>query len=244
MVALLCASPLPAQESVSVPLDGAPGAAVLDALARECYEAGLSFEPQSDSIVDCSTVLGERVLAERSGEALDTIVVRHRLRFTLVERDGGQGHVAASAWTETEELGTTIEEAIVSPEYLGRVRRVIAAAVARSNDRGGAPWAGRYESEQAWHLDAHLKAVSHCDSALGGMTAEAVGEQLESIGLRPLHRGVRDRCEQLYTYLYEWGLSRGDAEPTLEDHARYRASLPPAQRHCSGELAPATACRR
>jgi hypothetical protein len=244
VAALLCAAPLPAQESISVPLDGAPGAAVLDALARECYEAGLTFEPQSDSIVDCSTVLRQRVLAERDGEAVDTIVVRHRLRFTLVERGGGEGHLAVSAWTATEELGTTIEEPIASPEYLDRVRRVVAAAIARSNDRSPAPWAGRYDSEQAWRLDAHLKAVSQCDSALFGMTAEVVGEQLESIGLRPLHRDVRDRCEQLYTFLYEWGLARGEAEPTLEEYARYRASLPPAQRHCSGALAPATACRR
>jgi hypothetical protein len=242
--ALLSASSVPAQESVSVPLAGASGAAVLDVLAQECYQAGLAFEPQSDSIVDCSMVLAERVLAERDGEALDTIVVRHRLRFTLFERGGGEGHVAASAWTETEELGTTIEGPVVSVEYVERVRRVLAAAIASSNGAEAAPWLGRYESEQSWRLDAHLEAVRHCDSRLAGMTAEAVGEQLESIGLRPLHPGVRDRCEQLYTFLYEWGLARGDAEPTLEEYARYRASLPPARRHCSGELAPATACRR
>lgn len=244
-VALFIASPpLEAQESLAVPLDGARGAAVLDALARECYEAGLTFEPQSDSIVDCSAVLAERVLAARDGEAIDTIVVRHRLRFTLIERGDRDGYVAARAWTETEELGTAIEEPIVSSEYLSRVRGVLGAAVTRANDRGAPPWAGRYENAQAWQLDAHLKAVSHCNARLDGMTAIAVGEQLESIGVRPLHRDVRDRCEQLYTRIYEWGLARGDAEPTLEAYARHRASLPVAERVCSGQLAPEAACRR
>ena len=86
--------------------------------------------------------------------------------------------------------------------------------------------------------------MSHCDARLAEMTAAGVAEQLESIGLRPLHRDVRDRCEQLHTHLYEWGLARGDATPTLEEYARYRASLPVEQRTCSGQLAPTATCRR
>jgi hypothetical protein len=243
--ALLCAPPqLLAQESINVPLRGAPPAAVLDALARECFEAGLTFEPRSESIIDCGTVIDERVVARREGEPVETIVVRHRLRFTLVERGAGDGAIVANAWTETEELGTSIEEPIVSADYLGRVRGVLTAVVERSSERGARPWADRYDSEQAWRLEAHLKAVSYCDAGLTRMTAAALAEALESIGLRPLHRDVRDRCEQLYTHLYEWGLARGDGEPTLDKYARYRAALPVEQRLCSGQLAPEATCSR
>lgn len=245
MAALLGeALPAAAQDSIGVPLAGAAGAAVINALAQECYEAGLAAETPSDAIMDCSAVLEERVLNERDGVAVDTIVVRHKLRFTLIERAAGDGRIAADAWTETEELGTAIEEPVTSADYLRRVLGVLTALVARLNDRGAPPWAGRYENEQAWHLDAHLKAVSHCDAGLARMTAAAVAEQLESIGLRPLHDDTRDRCEQLYTHIYEWGLARGSATPTLEAYARYRAALPPEQRLCSGQLAREASCRR
>lgn len=241
---LAVALTLAAQGSVSVALGGARGAAALNALAQECYEAGLISEMRSDAIMDCSAVLEERVLGAPDGEAVDTIVVRHKLRFTLLERAAGEGTIAANAWTETEELGTTIEEPIVSADYLRRVQGVLNAVIARLTSRAAPPWAGRYESEQAWHLDAHLKAVSRCDAGLAQMTAAGVGEQLESIGLRPQHRDVRDRCEQLQTHLYEWGLARGAAEPTLEEYARYRAALPTELRTCSGQLAPTAICRR
>jgi hypothetical protein len=236
--------PAMGQDSISVPLGGATGSAVVNALAQECYEAGLIAQMLSDAIMDCSAVLEERVLNEQDGVAVDTIVVRHKLRFTLLERAAGEGRIGADAWTETEELGTAIEEPITSADYLRRVQGVLTTVVARLNDRGAPPWAGRYDDEQAWHLDAHLKAVSHCDAGLSRMTAAGVAEQLESIGLRPLHDDTRDRCEQLYTHLYEWGLARGDATPTLETYLRYRAALPAEQRTCSGQLAPEASCRR
>lgn len=244
--AVLCATGAPAsgQDSLGAPLGRATGAAVFNALAQECYEAGLLSDMPSASIMDCGAVIEERVLNEQDGVAVDTIVVRHKLRFTLIERAGGDGRIAADAWTETEELGTTIEEPVTAAEYLQRVQGVLTAVVARLNDGSVPPWVGRYESEQAWHLDAHLKAVSHCDARLPGMTAAGVAEELESIGLRPLHQDVRDRCEQLYTHIYEWSLARGEAEPTLDDYVRYRAALPAEQRTCSGQLAREAICRR
>jgi hypothetical protein len=76
------------------------------------------------------------------------------------------------------------------------------------------------------------------------MTTASAAAQLESVGLRPLDDDTRDRCEQLYTHLYEWGLARGDADPTVQEYLRYRASLPPEQRLCSGQLAWDATCRR
>jgi hypothetical protein len=86
--------------------------------------------------------------------------------------------------------------------------------------------------------------VRHCDTHLASMTAGSVGVQLESVGLRPRDDDARDRCEQLFTHIYEWGLVRGDAQPTVQQYLRYRASLPPEQRVCSGQLARDSACRR
>jgi hypothetical protein len=120
---------------------------------------------------------------------------------------------------------------------------VLVAVVARLRSAGVPPWNGRYESEQAWRLDAHLKAVSHCDANLARMTALSVGAELESVGLRSLDADVRDRCEQLFTHIYEWALVRGGAEPTVQAYLRYRASLPPEQRSCSGQLAWDATCR-
>jgi hypothetical protein len=76
------------------------------------------------------------------------------------------------------------------------------------------------------------------------MTPASVGAQLESVGLRALDAGTRDRCEQLFTHIYEWALVRRDAEPTVQAYLRYRGSLPPEQRLCSGQLAWDAACRR
>ena len=63
-----------------------------------------------------------------------------------------------------------------------------------------------------------------------------------SIGLRPLYEDARDRCEQLYTHLFEWSLARGDSDPTVAEYARYRAALPAEQRVCTGQLAPDASC--
>jgi hypothetical protein len=234
-------SPADAQPALGVALDGADGAAVFNALAQECYEAGMWSEMPSDSIMDCADPVEER--AEDDDSAAAGAVVRHKLRFTLVERAGG-GRIGAEAWTEIEELGTVIEEPVTSQDYLERVQGVLAAVVARLRSTAAPPWAGRYDSEQAWHLEAHLKAVSHCDANLASMTAAAVGEQLESVGLRALDDDVRDRCEQLFTHIYEWALVRGGAEPTVDAYLRYRASLPPQQRRCGGQLAWDATCRR
>ncbi len=230
---------------IGVPLAGVDGDAVLNALAQECYEAGMWSSMPSDAIMDCADAVDE---PPQSGEAepdagVAAAVVRHKLRFTLVERTGA-GRIGAEAWTEIAELGTVIEEPVTTEDYLLRVQEVLAAVVARLRSAGAPPWRSRYDSEQAWHLDAHLKAVSHCDANLDSMTAESVGAQLESVGLRALDVDVRDRCEQLFTHIYEWALVRRDAEPTVEAYARYRAALPPEQRSCSGQLAWDASCRR
>jgi hypothetical protein len=196
----------------------------------------------SDSIMDCSEPSEGTPAADLPSEVA-TARVRHKLRFTLIER-AGSGRIGAEAWTETEELGTVIEEPVTAADYLARVQGVLAAVVARLRATGSPPWVGRFDSEQAWHLAAHLRAVSHCDANLASMTAASVGRELQSVGLRPLDDDARDRCEQLYTLIYEWGLARGDADPTLQEYIRYRAALPPEQRLCSGQLARDAVCSR
>jgi hypothetical protein len=244
LLAIAVAAPaLNAQPSLGVALDGLDGAAVFNALAQECYEAGLWSEMPSDSIMDCADSVEEPVVTDDVDAGVAPAVVRHKLRFTVIER-AGAGRIGAEVWTETEELGTVIEEPVTSEEYLRRVQGVLAALVARLGERATPPWAGRFDNEQAWHLAAHLKAVSHCDANLASMTASSVGAQLESVGLRPLDTDTRDRCEQLFTHVYEWGLARGDPEPTLQDYLRYRASLPPGERVCRGQLARDATCRR
>jgi hypothetical protein len=228
-----------AQTEPTVALGGVDGRAALDALARECYEAGLVPEMSSAEILDCSTVIEERVLA---GAAEDRIVVTHKIRFTLFGR-AAEARIGAEAWTETEERDNVIEQPVASADYLRRVQRVLNGVVARLGSTAPPPWVGRYESEQAWHLAAHLRAVSYCDANLQSMTPESTAEELASIGLRPQYDGTRDRCEQLYTHLYEWGLARGEENPTVSDYSRYRAALPPEQRGCTGQLAPDATCR-
>jgi hypothetical protein len=230
-----------AQTPLGVALDGVDGAAAFNALAQECYEAGMWSDMSSDSIMDCADPARESA-AEEGAEALGA-VVRNKVRFTLIER-AGEGRIAAEAWTEAEELGTVIEEPVTTEEYLARIQGVLTAVVARLSARGAASWEGRFETEQAWHLEAHLRAVSHCDANLANMSAASVGADLESIGLRALGDDTRDRCEQLYTHLFEWGLARGNAQPSVERYERYRAALPPEQRVCSGQLARDATCRR
>jgi hypothetical protein len=239
--AVAAASAAEAQTGVS--LDGVEGVAVFNALAQECYEAGMWSDMPNDSIMDCADPLEEGAASDELGADVAAAVVRHKLRFTLVKR-AGAGRIGVEAWTEIEELDAVIEEPATSQVYLLRVQGVLAAVVARLRSSGAPPWTGRYDSEQAWHLDAHLKAVSQCDANLASMTAPSVGEQLESVGLRALDADTRDRCEQLFTYIYEWALVRRDAEPTVQAYLRYRAALPPEQRVCSGQLAWDATCRR
>ncbi len=241
-LALAVAAARAAEAQTGVALDGVDGAAVFNVLAQECYEAGMWSETPSDSIMDCADPVDERAGTEQDADVA-AAVVRHRLRFTLVER-AGAGRVGVEAWTEIEELGTVIEEPVTSEEYLLRVHGVLAVVVARLRSSGSPPWTGRYATEQAWHLEAHLKAVSDCDANLASMTPASVGAQLDSVGLRALDADTRDRCEQLFTHLYEWALVRPGAEPTLQAYLRHRASLPPEQRVCSGQLAWDATCRR
>jgi hypothetical protein len=224
-----------AQAAAGAALDGVGGPAALDALAKECYEARLVPDMPSAEVLDCSRIIEERsVGAER-------IVVTHKVRFTLLGR-AGSARIATEAWTETEELGNVIEQPVTAEDYLRRAQRVLNGVVARLRSVDSPPWAGRYESEQAWRLDAHLNAVSHCDTNLATMSVESVTADLERIGLYPLHDGTRDRCEQLYAHLYEWALARGDANPTVAEYERYRAALPVEQRTCTGQLAPDAMC--
>ena len=224
-----------AQTEPVVTLGDTDGPTVLAELAKECYAARLAPDMPTSTIMDCSS------FDEDSGGEGQPVVT-HRLRFTLLER-GVDSRVSAAAWTETEELGSIIEQPVTSEEYLQRVQRVLTAVVARLRSQSAPPWTGRYESEQAWHLDAHLNGVRHCDANLASMTAESVAAELESIGLRALDDDTRDRCEQLYTHLFEWGLARGDTQPTVAEYARYRAALPAEQRLCGGALAPDAVCR-
>jgi hypothetical protein len=229
-----------AQVEPSVSFENLDGAQVMSAIGTECYEAGLLPEMPAADILDCSGVIEERFVGGAPANE-DRIVVTHRLRFTLLEREEA-GRVAAEAWTETEELGNVIEQPVTAEEYLRRVQRVLTSVVARQKSPESPPWAGRFDSEQAWHLQAHLDAVSHCNANLASMTAESVAADSRSIGLRPLGDDTRDRCEQLHTYLFEWGLARGDADPTVAEYARYRAALPPDRRPCTGLLAPDAVC--
>lgn len=230
-----------AQVPLGAALDGADGAAAFNRLAEECYAAGMWSEMPSDYIMDCADPIDDRAAAEE-GETV-AAVIRHKVRFTLIERAGG-GRIGIDAWTETEELGTVIEEPVTSEQYLRRVQGVLTSVLAQLRARGAPPWMGRFESEQAWHLAAHLRAVSRCDANLASMTTASVAAELESVGLRALDDDARDRCEQLYTHIYEWGLARGDPEPTVQAYARYRAALSPEQRTCSGQLAWDATCRR
>lgn len=249
-VALLAASSgAHAQGTLGVSFAGIAPAAAFNELGNECFDAGMFTEMQNDTIMDCSVVLEERRTSgsrrERDGgDGIDDlVVVRHHVRFTLLGR-GNDTRIAADSWTETEEAGTAIEEPIASPEYLARLDEVLTAVSRRLRAAQGAPppWAGRFESEQAWHLEAHLRAVAYCDKNLASMSADALGRDLMSIGIWPLRADTRDRCEQLYQDLFEWGLARGDDDPTVAEYARYRASLPPAERPCSGRLALAASC--
>lgn len=255
LIAALAGAPaVLAQTSVRVALPGVTVDAAFEELAKECYEADLVSESPSESILDCSTVLEERKSSrpptkeeEQAGDSVesveDVIVVRQRLRFTALERPDGLS-ITAEAWTQFEEPDAVIDEPIESEEYVARVRDVLVAVGQRLRAGNDASplWAGRYADEQAWHLDAHLRAVRYCDANLASMRADALAEQLASIAVWPLSDDVRDRCEQLHQTLLEWGLARGNTAPTVAEYTRHRASLPPEQRACIGRLALAASC--
>jgi hypothetical protein len=245
LAAAVAAAPAAWPQAVLVTLDAVAADEAFDALGKECYEAGMAAQMPSGSIMDCAALLTEprAGAAPEQGPPIGSSLT-HRLRFTLLER-GEETSIRAEAWTEIEELGTVIEQPITAQEYLGRVEDVLLAVGERLREpagRSAGPWAGRYASAQEWHLDAHLRAVSHCDRALPGLSAESLGRQLESIGIWPLGDDTRDRCEQLFQHLFEWGLARGDTEPTLEEYVEYRAGLPPERRPCSGRLALRASC--
>ena len=136
-----------AQITLGVSLGDIDGAAVFDALAQECYESGMVSHMPSDSIMDCMDQIEEPVAADADAADAAPVTVRTNLRFTLIER-GGQGRIAGDAWTETDELGTVIEEPITSEHYLRRVQGVLSAVVTRLGTRSAPPWAGRYDSER------------------------------------------------------------------------------------------------
>src|SRR5262245_33188594 len=190
-LAALAALRAEAQTAVSVPLDGVDPKALLETLALECYEAGLAADVPRDSSMDCSGILEER--AAENGDPEASVVIRQKVRFTVLDR-AGEPQIAADAWTETEELGTVIETPVTSEAYLSRVSGVLERAVRQLSTPETSPaWSPRYESEQAFKLDAHLRAVRRCDKDLENLRAETLGAQLESIGVRPMSADARDR---------------------------------------------------
>ncbi|MBN1238306.1 MAG: hypothetical protein JXB36_07375 [Gammaproteobacteria bacterium] len=253
LVALLACAPNAAigAEPTMLFENAAPGD-VLDALYAECYDAGLLAEPAGDGIIVCSADLSG---GETSAEGVPFVGVhdgraRHRIRFAVAERDGAV-RAWAYPWIEIEEAdGTVLDNEIVSEEYLRRVEDVLAdlaasLAAGRGRDADGGPsgWRQYYDSRDDWRLDAHLKAVAHCDARLADLTEERLESQLEAAGVRPFGRTLRDRCEELYEEVFRWGLARGLEMPTVEGYVEYRQGLPPAQRRCAGRLALTADCR-
>lgn len=240
--------PVFGQEVPTLLLEGRDADEVANALSRECYDAGMSVEVIEGPNVICSTSLEaeERVLDDLAIASVEQGLVRHRVRFALAERTAGV-RVWAYPWIEIEEIdGVVLEEDIRSAAYLSRIREVLeridAALAAGDGAASRAPWQAHYESEQDWHLDAHLRAVEHCDGSLEDLSLEQVDRQLEQAGINPIGDSLRDRCEELYEPVFRWGLARGDTQPTAEEYIEYRASLPRARR-CTGQLALAARCR-
>lgn len=219
---------------------------VLNALYRACYEAGMSVDAGGGDVLVCSASLagdarlpdGSRVVSVGGG------LVWHKIRFALAERSGGV-RVWAYPWIEIEDADDVVlEEDIGSAAYLERVQaeleRIDAALAAGPARRE--PWTEHYDSAHEWRLDAHLKAVDHCDRHLDALTGERVARQLEQAGVQPIGTSLRDRCEELYEPVYLWGLARGMAEPTVEAYVAHRRALPREAR-CTGQLALEAVCR-
>jgi hypothetical protein len=234
-------------QSSSAELEGVTVDALVQALATECYEAGMATELLNGAILVCSTVLEERSSGTVTPGEPDpgATVLTHKLRFTPIER-GDRVWVGADAWIEVAELGTVVEQPISTDEYLARVDAVLADVGKRlqgANESTESPaWKGRYADQREWELDAHLRAVALCDARLRELDANALGAQLRSAGIYPLEDDTRGRCEQLYQHLFQWGLARGITEPTVEQYQRFRESLPPGERPCSGRLALTFTC--
>jgi hypothetical protein len=228
--------------------DGARVEDVLEALYGECYEAGMSAQTVGEQIIMCSANLtgSERLL---EGVAIVNVHeghVRHRIRFALAERAAGV-QTWAYTWIEVEEPdGHVLEEDITSAEYLRRVRDVldgISAALSGGATTQAPPWAQRYDTQDEWRLDAHIRAVAHCDANLADLTPERLEGQIAAVELRPFGRDLRSRCEELYEEVFKWGLAMGLDAPTVEAYAEHRAALPAEERTCPGRLALAAACR-
>lgn len=221
--------------------------AVRNALYEACYEAGMTTETGAGAMLECSSSLegDERSLADIAIADVHEGRVVHRIRFALAERAEG---VRAWAYPRIEILepdGVVLEAEIASPAYLERVATVLertdASLEADSSGGGAQPWRNHYDTRRAWTLEAHLRAVEHCDRNLDDLTPGVLERLVEQAGVQPRGETQRDRCEELYTPVYEWGLARGVETPTVEGYAEYRESLPPAQR-CEGLLALGAEC--
>jgi hypothetical protein len=220
---------------------------VLGALSAECYDAGMLTEAIGDEIIVCTRDLN-------GDERLDRVPVirvhegraRHRIRFTAAERAEGV-RVWAYPWIEIEEAdGTVLEQAIASDAYLDRVQAVLTATaetLGSPPSPASTPWAARYDSEDEWRLDAHLKAVAYCDETLPELTPEELDRRLEAASFHPFGRDLRSRCEELYEEVFRWGLVQPELETfTVEDYVAYRDAAPPEQRGCTGRLAIDSSC--
>src|SRR5262249_48624406 len=118
IAALVLAAASAQAQTVNVPLDHVDPQVLLEALALECYEAGLAADAPNDSSMDCTGVLEER--AGENGDAGAAVVIRQKLRFTVLDRSDVP-QITADAWTETEELGTAIETPVTTESYVSRL---------------------------------------------------------------------------------------------------------------------------
>jgi hypothetical protein len=233
--------------------DGVTMEQVVAALHQQCFEAGMTVEMPSDSAVQCSAIVSDDddLPADvRIGRVHDGHVAHH-LGFSLATRGDGV-RVWMNAWLAiVEPDGATLEEDLDSALYAQRVQRLLAQladGLPAEQDQVSAPggatalWSAHYDSEFDWRLDAHLRAVRHCDQRLEDLDAAAIDAALRMIGLVPLGSALRDRCEALYEVIYEWGLARGTEQPAREDFFAYRDAQPAGERICFGRLALANRC--
>lgn len=247
-LAVLMSAPAFAQSVPTLLFEDASVQDVANALYERCYDAGMAVESSDAGMIACSASLdgAEPLPADIAIADVHEGHVRHLIRFSLADRAEGV-RVWAHPWIETSEAdGIVLEDEIRSSAYLARVQTVLGQiGEALASGAGAAPrepWADHYESEDAWRLDAHLRAVEYCDRRSGDLTVEQIERRLELAEVQPLSRSLRGRCEELYEPVFGWGLARGVADPTVEGYADYRASLPDDER-CAGQLALEATCR-